>query len=72
MYKLIVANGNPPSNEVGSDQNGEEEELEVEGGGGMKLKHQSVLQTKLTKLAIQIGYAGRDLATQVGARTSGP
>lgn len=32
---------------------------EVEGEGGMKLKHQSVLQTKLTKLAIQIGYAGK-------------
>ena len=28
------------------------------GGGESKLKHQSVLQTKLTRLAIQIGYAG--------------
>lgn len=27
--------------------------------GESKLKHQSVLQTKLTRLAIQIGYAGK-------------
>jgi len=33
-------------------------ENEGKGEGGINLKQQSVLQTKLTKLAIQIGYAG--------------
>ena len=37
----------------------EKKEEEGEGGeGGIKIKNQSVLQAKLTKLAIQIGYAG--------------
>lgn len=34
-----------------------EEQQKAAGGGGLKEK--SVLQTKLNKLAIQIGYAGR-------------
>lgn len=33
-----------------------------ENGGDAKIKHQSVLQSKLTRLAIQIGYAGRNPA----------
>ena len=40
-----------------------EEEIEGGGGGedeasGFKVKERSILQAKLTKLAIQIGYAG--------------
>lgn len=37
------------------DKGGEEKEEETK----MKKKEQSVLQAKLTKLAIQIGYAGK-------------
>ena len=47
----------PGRNNIGSE--GEEEEAEKKPtsvGGGRKEK--SVLQAKLTKLAIQIGYAG--------------
>ena len=36
----------------------EEEEEKKKTGGGMGRKEKSVLQAKLTKLAIQIGYAG--------------
>ena len=39
-------------------ENGTAEAEEGEKEGGLHLKNQSVLQTKLTKLAIQIGYAG--------------
>jgi len=33
-------------------------ESEKEGEKAVSLKHQSVLQSKLTRLAIQIGYGG--------------
>ncbi|XP_067928988.1 plasma membrane calcium-transporting ATPase 2-like [Watersipora subatra] len=40
----------------------EDEEIGENSGEGLNLKTQSVLQTKLTKLAIQIGYAGTFIA----------
>lgn len=40
--------------------NGKADDKKDEGGeGGVTLKDQSVLQAKLTKLAIQIGYGGQ-------------
>lgn len=38
---------------------GEKKKEEGEGGGGHAKKERSVLQAKLTRLAIQIGYAGK-------------
>lgn len=50
----------PGKNNVSDAENKEEEEKpKANVGGGRKEK--SVLQAKLTKLAIQIGYAGKDL-----------
>lgn len=46
------ANGNAAGAEEKKGDTEEEEEAKI------KLKNQSVLQAKLTKLAIQIGYAG--------------
>ena len=44
-------------NNVGGEKEEEEEETKKPSGGGGR-KEKSVLQAKLTKLAIQIGYAG--------------
>lgn len=43
---------------LNGEANQKEEEKAAE-ERGVKLKNQSVLQAKLTKLAIQIGYAGK-------------
>ena len=56
------ANSNPDSNNTtgnakGGDEKGEEEVAVKKVASGRKEK--SVLQAKLTKLAIQIGYAGK-------------
>ena len=45
-----------PGNNIGAEKEEEEKKPAVAAGGGRKEK--SVLQAKLTKLAIQIGYAG--------------
>ena len=46
----------PGKNNIGADKEEEEEKKPAPAAGGRKEK--SVLQAKLTKLAIQIGYAG--------------
>jgi hypothetical protein len=63
----FVLTFNPGSNGNNHEMN-ELQEITVEQGkdtaddddaGGFKVKERSILQAKLTKLAIQIGYAGR-------------
>ena len=39
--------------------------ISEEGGGGGAKKERSVLQAKLTRLAIQSGYAGEDESTRI-------
>ena len=54
----MVANDGAPNNQVAANASGDAgEEKEKKSGFGRKEK--SVLQTKLTRLAIQIGYAGK-------------
>lgn len=53
MCWLLEAKTNGEANKLDDSQEKGEDE------GAVKLKNQSVLQTKLTKLAIQIGYAGK-------------
>ena len=46
----------PGKNNIGAEKEEDEEKKPAPAAGGRKEK--SVLQAKLTKLAIQIGYAG--------------
>lgn len=48
--------------EAGNERSGSPTREEGGGGGGGHKKEKSVLQAKLTKLAIQIGYAGSTIA----------
>lgn len=57
---LEVYHGNK-NNEAPQERAGTPQREEGGGGGGHK-KEKSVLQAKLTKLAIQIGYAGSTIA----------
>lgn len=59
MPNNSVADGTVP--EAVENGSGPKKEKEGGGGGGGGKKEQSVLQAKLTKLAIQIGYAGKEL-----------
>ena len=52
VFVMFVVNNDKPSGEEGAEEDKGDE------GSSLHLKNQSVLQTKLTKLAIQIGYAG--------------
>ena len=48
----------PGKNNIGAEKEENEEKKPAPAGGGGR-KEKSVLQAKLTKLAIQIGYAGK-------------
>ena len=59
FYSIDAVENNHEETElrqVASDQ--DKEAAADDDGGGFKTKERSILQAKLTKLAIQIGYAG--------------
>ena len=49
----------PGKNNIGAEKEEDEEKKPAPAAGGGGRKEKSVLQAKLTKLAIQIGYAGK-------------
>ncbi|XP_029034912.1 plasma membrane calcium-transporting ATPase 2 isoform X6 [Osmia bicornis bicornis] len=60
--EAVEITGNSHVSGGGKHEGGENHQAPSHGGGGEGKKEKSVLQAKLTKLAIQIGYAGSTIA----------